>query len=249
MNTEKRDYFYEYILYFWKKKWLIIGIPVIVAILAFAASQLLAKGYEGTATYYAASPKVNYLDDPELIQAEYGDKYGMKVEPTESKKVKFTVEGKDRKTVQDVLTKGTNAYEKALMDNYNSRLESTQKYKDIYEKRLATIEKTFQIQNDLQANKGLSWQEENASKLAEGVSINNDTVTNLQDTVKGMETDLFFFKKDKPRLMSKEITKQSNHAKANTIIGFVFALFLTLLGLMLSKYIGDARAREERRHD
>ncbi|MFY4775104.1 hypothetical protein [Metabacillus sp. RGM 3146] len=247
MSTEKRDHLYEYVLYFWRKKWLLIGIPVVVALLAFGLSQVTSKGYHGEATFSTGKITLASLADPELLQANYSKEFGNKltVEPMEKSKVKFTVDAKDKATADSILNKASAKYIKALQDNYSFRKKLTEEGLAGNKKMLAKATKTYnEIQPKLLTD-GPNMPPEQYALLAEAVTKTEKLISDKNSSIIGSTYDLEEF--EKPDVMKKDVSKQSNHAKANTIIGFVFALFLTILGLMLAKYMRDAR--EGRRHD
>ncbi|KZZ85022.1 hypothetical protein [Bacillus sp. SJS] len=241
---EKRDYLYEYLMYFWKKKWLIVGIPVVAAILAYGLSIAVSKGYEGKANFYTSTTKSDYLTDPELLESVYQEKFGdkLKIEVLGQSKVEFSVKGKDKASVEDLLNKASEEYNAELLKEYNERYALTENKQKKYEKRLESVEKSYSVMSDkIQSDNG-NLNSEELTILADAVSKEEKLISDYDDSIEGNKTDLLLFKE--PKMLSKEVAKQDNNAKANAIVGFILGLFLTLLGLMLAKYIGDARRAE-----
>ncbi|MBS2970707.1 hypothetical protein J9317_18345 [Metabacillus sp. KIGAM252] len=241
---EKRDYLYEYLMYFWKKKWLIIGIPVAVAILAYGLSIAVSKGYEGNSNFFTATLKSDYLTDPELLESVYQEKYGkkLKIEVLGQSKVEFSVKGKDKASVENLLNKASAEYIGELKNEYNSRLDLTENKLAAYEDRLKSVEKSYGVMSDKLQTDFENLNSEELTTLSDAIAKEEKLISDYDDSIQGMKTDILQF--EKPLMQSKEVAKQDNNAKANAIVGFILGLFLTLLGLMLSKYIGDARRAE-----
>ncbi|AZB44561.1 hypothetical protein CEF21_20990 [Bacillus sp. FJAT-42376] len=241
---EKRNYLYEYLMYFWKKKWLIVGIPVVAAILAYGLSAVMSKGYEGKANFYTAKIKDDYLTDPDVMEAVYQKKYGnkLKIEVLGQSKVEFSVKGKDEDAVDKILNQSSDEYFSALKSKYNEVVEITEQKKANYEGRLKSAEKSHGVMSDKLQTDFDNLNGEDFAVLSDAVSTEDKLISTYEDSIEGNKIDLLNYVE--PLMLSKDVSKQDNHAKANTIVAFILGLFLTLFGLMLAKYLHDARRAE-----
>ncbi|MGD7006953.1 hypothetical protein [Metabacillus sp. 84] len=238
---EKRDYLYEYLVYFWKKKWLIVGIPLAAALLAYGLSIVSSSGYEGSAKFYTSEMISDYLTDPELLQKEYGGKYDDKVQVDVlgQYKVEFSVSGEDKASVEKVLNEASAEYFQSLEDEAEIIKSGTEEKRARNQELLETAEKSYEVMSERLQNDSENLDSEQMAIMSDAIAKLDKQIGLYTDTVLGTEKDLNFY--EEPDILSQTVSKEDSNSKANALVGFIMGLFLTLLGLMLAKYLQEAR--------
>jgi hypothetical protein len=241
MSEERRYPLYEYLQFFWKKKLLLLFIPIVFAAIAALLSIMTAKGYEGTLIYYTSSIKTDQLTDPDMILEYYRSKYPEKeidVNVVQKERVQFKVNGDNSEEVKKTLQDIASDYDARLMKEYNVRKDKTEKDIETYKKRLAEADQSLKLIKKA-VQKEESFTLESYSQLLIALSNMEDRVAKYDTKIKKMKTDLIFF--EKPKQVTLTVEKERNNAMANSIIAFALGVFFTILSLMLWKYILDAR--------
>jgi hypothetical protein len=241
MSEERRYPLYEYLQFFWKKKLLLLFIPIVFAAIAALLSIMTAKGYEGTLIYYTSSIKTDQLTDPDMILEYYRSKYPEKeidVNVVQKERVQFKVNGDNSEEVKKTLQDIASDYDARLMKEYNVRKDKTEKDIETYKKRLAEADQSLKLIKKA-VQKEESFTLESYSQLLIALSNMEDRVAKYDTKIKKMKTDLIFF--EKPKQVTLTVEKEQNNAMANSIIAFALGVFFTILSLMLWKYILDAR--------
>jgi capsular polysaccharide biosynthesis protein len=241
MSEERRYPLYEYLQFFWKKKWLLLFIPIAFAAIAALLSIMTAKGYEGTLIYYTSSIKTDQLTDPDMILEYYRSKYPEKeidVNVVQKERVQFKLNGENSKEVKQTLQDIASDYEAKLMKEYNIRKDLTEDIIEQNEKDLSEADQTRKlIKEAVQKEESLSL--ESYSELLVALSNMEESVAKYESKIARMKTDLIFF--EKPKQVTLTVEKEQNNAMANSIIAFALGVFFTILYLMLWKYILEAR--------
>jgi capsular polysaccharide biosynthesis protein len=241
MSEERRYPLYEYLQFFWKKKWLLLFIPISFAAIAALLSFMTAKGYEGTLIYYTSSIKTDQLTDPDMLLEYYRSKYPEKeidVNVVQKERVQFKVNGDNSEEVKKTLQDIASDYDARLMKEYNVRKDKTEYDIETYKKRLAEADQSLKLIKKA-VQKEESFTLESYSELLISLSNMEEQVLKLETKIKNMKTDLIFF--EKPKQVTLTVEKEQNNAMANSIIAFALGVFFTILSLMLWKYILDAR--------
>jgi capsular polysaccharide biosynthesis protein len=241
MSEERRYPLYEYLQFFWKKKLLLLFIPISFAAIAALLSFMTAKGYEGTLIYYTSSIKTDQLTDPDMLLEYYRSKYPEKeidVNVVQKERVQFKVNGDNSEEVKKTLQDIASDYDARLMKEYNVRKDKTEYDIETYKKRLAEADQSLKLIKKA-VQKEESFTLESYSELLISLSNMEEQVLKLETKIKNMKTDLIFF--EKPKQVTLTVEKEQNNAMANSIIAFALGVFFTILSLMLWKYILDAR--------
>ncbi|MGV3466806.1 MAG: hypothetical protein ACO1OT_16140 [Heyndrickxia sp.] len=240
MPEEKRYVLYEYLLFFWRKKWLLISIPIIITILVATVSLMIGRGYEGKVTFYTAELKKGENTDPDVIQSDYklkDSKQALDVKVVNGKRVQFTITGDNKDSIRQSLNQISTDFQKQLMNEYDVSKSLTENNIKTYQEELKKYEGTFDninqyINEDKLSQDQLLMQYDSTSKSA-------DFVGDFASKIKSMKNDLAFY--EKPKELGSQINKQNGNVLPNSIIGFVFSFFIMVLVLMLWKYIEEAR--------
>jgi hypothetical protein len=241
MSNEKEPFvLYNYLLYFWKKKYWFLLIPAITICVSFLPSTLLFKGdpYKGTGLVYTGSVDSRDLTTPENIKAKFsGLEYPMVITVPVKEQVKFTIEGNDRVAIEGELNSVLQEFEQLLIENYNSRLSTTQEILMSLEERQEILEETIgYYRNELQ---NLDQNIEELGNIGEYLIWAEGNLAEVMSESKKVSNNLVFF--EKPYILNVSVEETKSYLVESAIVGFILGMFLTVLWLILLKYLFDAR--------
>lgn len=240
MTQNKTYRLYDSLEFFWKKKVWFIIIPVIVALLGYAASMFIPKDgeYVGKSTIFTGSVKLEALTNPEHIMAKYGGHFTDKAEifvPTRNY-IKAEVYGDTEEQVTKELESFDEQLLQALMVQNDKVIDGTQTYALAQSARIKTLQE------------GIESYKKALSKSDNLTEINNYTtllsqaemdLTNAMATEQRVRNDIISY--EKPSLANVYVKQTKSYglegAVAGLILGILFAIFI----LSLWKYILEAR--------
>ncbi|QOR66286.1 lipopolysaccharide biosynthesis protein [Cytobacillus suaedae] len=246
-TQEKRFVLYEYLLFFWRKKWAFVIIPVIMIALGAIASQVLLKDtpYEGKATVFTGSIKSKGLTDPEIVESKYKEFVtgGFDAYVAKDSYIKLTVNGNDAETIESELSKVTESLLNDLQVQADIRLNITTNYITSLENRIPVLQKAQEIyQNQLEKENLELDEQDNYRELAVWTE---GQLTDAQATLTRIQGDLAFF--EEPTIVSSTVGKTNTYLKESMALGAILGLLATVAFLILWKYLFDARRYYE--HD
>jgi capsular polysaccharide biosynthesis protein len=235
--TENKERFvlYEYLSFFWKKKWLFVILPIVALLIGALLSMLQSANYTGKAIVYVGDLRGGSVD-PEIIQSKYGSKVtenSLEVKVDQKDQITIIVKGDDTKTIQKELDAVANGVMKELKDDEKLVIDITQKgidQKKVKEELLTKLVTLF----GKQASRG-DVDEEEQTRLVEY----QYNLQEYSDSIQRMEEDIQLF--ESPELLNNEVTTDPKHLKTNMLLGFVAGIFLTIITLIVWKYIVNAR--------
>lgn len=241
LTAEKQRFvLYEYLRYFWEKKWWFFIIPPATAIVAFLAVQLLLHhtNYTGKAVIFTGSINLKDLTNPDNIMAELPKvQNNVDIVVPEEKYVKITIKGDNEKSVQQDLHTIVADYNEKLQKHSNERLDVTNKYLQALDGRIKALETTINhYDGKLQSSSLTPQQIESATDV---IVAAQKELTETMETANRIRGDLVFY--EKPSVLSEVVAPSKSYAKEAVVSGLVFGVFLTFLFLMLMKYVVDAR--------
>ncbi|HZH62230.1 MAG TPA: hypothetical protein VEY70_22225 [Metabacillus sp.] len=242
MSEQKEYLFYKNLEFIWRKKWTLLIIPIIIALIVSAFSFFGSREYVGKAIYYTSSLKLDNLTDSDLLN----EKYTTDTENVEAdfsvisgRRVQIKVVGDNKNDVQSKLTSLGNKYFEDLQENYNFLYTETEKSLKNYEQNLENVKPLNEkYDNALKAMEGQEISDAYLELLNSAVSM-KELILEYENGAYRKNVDLTLF--EEPKLVSKEITKSDNYLVQNMVISFALSFFLTLLGIMLWRYIREAR--------
>lgn len=248
--TDKKEYlFYKNLVFIWSKKWILLIIPIIIALIVSAFSLFGSREYVGKAVYYTSSLGKDDLTNPELVNKKYiKDTENLEAEfsVVSGGKVQLRVVGENKNAVQNELTSVGTQYEEDLNENYNFKYEETKESQKFYEQKIEDAKlKSENIDKEIEEiekeSEKLEDQEiyENYLELRSKSVIMEELALEYRNGAYRKEIDLNEFVK--PQKLSEEITKSDNYLIQNTVVSFALSFFLTLIGIMLWRYIREAR--------
>ncbi|MBM7714954.1 hypothetical protein JOC94_001926 [Bacillus thermophilus] len=237
-ETEKYT-FYEYLIFFWKKKWLIPIMPILLMIIAGIISTQ-GKTYTGTSIVYVGSVTKETWLEPDLIQRELDKELKQDLDYTITKGEKRTtlsIEGTDKKQVINSLKRLTNLYHQKVNGIYKEMHRSKEDELNYSKKYLLELEESAQeYKNALKApNTDTSLEARYFDLLREIEKRKYDYLQKINE----IEGELIQL--EEPRVLDTAVNDQGGNLKANLLIATVFGLFLSVLLLVLMKYMADAR--------
>jgi capsular polysaccharide biosynthesis protein len=234
-DNKERFVLYEYLLFFWKKKWLFVILPIVTLLLGALLSMLQSANYTGKAIVYVGDLSGG-IKDPVLVQNKYSNidrDISLNVKVDQPDQITFTVKGDDKDKVDDILADITSSYYDDLETKSKKILQITDdgiKLKTERAKILDDILKTFSAQIDTG-----NLDEEEQARLVEY----EDNLLELTESILRMEKDINTF--EKPEIIKEEVNSDPKNIRTNMILGFVAGIFLTILSLIVWKYILNAR--------
>ncbi|MGA5690543.1 hypothetical protein [Cytobacillus pseudoceanisediminis] len=238
-EEKKRFVLYEYLMYFWKRKHYFLIVPIITMLLIGGGVYFLKKDmpYTGQAVVYTGGVTSPDLTRENNIAAKFADEENLEIFVS-SKQVKFTKKGNSAKEVEQNLNNLSGKYVDDLIENYEGRLEKSTVYLNSLEKRVevlnAAIEKYNQdLEKDLDPDK---------YELLIDLFIETEKELSEADaTANRMRSDLDFFVREKPKVLSENVTQSKTYFKEGAAIGLILGLLLTVLLLALMKYLSEGR--------
>lgn len=246
-TQEKRFVLYEYLLFFWSKKWAFLIIPVIMIGLGALASQLFLKEtpYQGKATVFTGSIKSKGVTDPEIVESKYKDFVtgGFDAYVARDSYIRLTVNGDNTETIESELNKVTDSLINDLQVQAGLRINNTTNYIATLESRVAVLEQAEEIYEKELQRVDIELDEHDNYRELEVWTKGQITETNA--TLNRVRGDLLFF--EKPMLVSSQVGKTNTYLKESMALGAILGLLATVAFLMLWKYLFDARRYYE--HD
>ncbi|MCM3410112.1 hypothetical protein [Metabacillus litoralis] len=242
MSEQKEYLFYKNLKFIWSKKWILLIIPIVIALIVSAVSLLGDREYVGKAVYYTSTLDEKELTDPDFMEPKYitgTEDVEIKFSVVSRGKVQIKVVGDNKEEVQSKLTSLGTQYFEDLQGSYNFIYEETEKSLKNYQENLEIVEPLNE--KIIEATEALEGQEisDKYIELLNSAVINQELLLEYENGVYRKTVDLKMF--DEPELLSEEITKSDNYLVQNMVISFALSFFLTLLGIMLWRYIREAR--------
>ncbi|WP_316570475.1 hypothetical protein [Neobacillus sp. YIM B06451] len=239
MAEEKKYVLYEYLVYFWKRKWLFVIIPLVTAVLIAAAVYILkadSRGYIAEGTVFTGNVNQKELTDPEIIEAKYQDVKGLAINVPERDKVKFTVKAKSNTEAEKVLDQVRNQYFTDLKKNAQLRIELTKKQHTSLEKRVETLDSNLALYEKRLAASDDTYDQEGYREL---IGKSMDERYRAAERADKKEGDVALF--SHPEILPAEVYKAKSYIPESLAIGIILGLILTVALLTLMKYLSDAR--------
>jgi hypothetical protein len=243
LTEEKKRYvLYEYLLFFWKKKWFFVFVPLITAVLVAGAVYMIKKDYKytGEAIVFTGSIDARYLTNPNNILAkakEEGIKNELDVFVSEKGHVKFTMKGDSKSQVEAELKNVIENYNQDLQENYQKRLKASTVYLERLEESVVKKEKALDdYYQDLESGDLSPTEYQDLTKLI--IETEKELAEN-EKTAHRMRSDLAFF--EQPKILTVNIDKSKTYIPEGIAVGVILGLVATVALLMLLKYLRDAR--------
>jgi hypothetical protein len=242
-EEKKKFVLYEYLLYFWDRKWFFVIVPLITTILIAGTVYALKHDnkYTGVALIFTGSITTKDLTDPDNITAKYKD-INPDVFVTEKSQVKFTVNGNSQAKVQKNLDYITTTFSKELDDNAKMRLDVSKVSLNDLKDRVKALQTSLSMYHEkIDSNQLPADRYTNYSDL---IIKAEDELSGAQTRVNEMSSDLAFF--EKPKVLSENVHAKKTYLPESIAIGIILGVLLTIALLMLLKYLGVAKKHYKR---
>lgn len=240
MAEEKKYILYEYLSYFWKRKWLFAIIPLVTAVLVAAAVYIVksdSRGYTAEGKVFVGSVNQTELTDPDIVEAKYQDVKDLDIFVSEKGKMKFTVEAKSKSGAERALDQVRKQYFADLEKNANTRIDLTTQYLASLDDRLDSLNASLASYKEKIKNPELQYDELKA--YTDLIRDSEDVRTRTAERANKMRGDLELF--SQPQILPYEVHKAKSYIPESIAIGIILGLILTVALLALMKYLSDAR--------
>jgi hypothetical protein len=235
VHEEKRFVLYDYLVFFWNKKWLFLLLPLITLVLAFVLSILQPIEYQGRTILFTGDLKGSETD-PEVIKYLYKDDTkgeNLSVEVFERGQLVFTVTGDDPSKVKDSISKISQKHFGVLNEEYDEIIHETEEGIKPKEKHLDSLNELTAIYKEQLTNGTLSPEEQSRLTELQLASIE------VEQQINKMNKDIALY--EKPQKLDTTVVESGRNQMPILVLGLVSGLFLSLLTLILWKYIEEAR--------
>ncbi|WP_044639762.1 YveK family protein [Risungbinella massiliensis] len=247
MEVSKKPFyaFYDYLLFFWRKKSILFAIPVIFIAGSLVVSLFQPTSYEGKANFYVGEKLGDSVDDPEVVTRNLKNKLpvelqsGFQATVPKFKHVQLNIRATDREAGKKALQFAIKNYTEQLNSLYDQKQKLLTNYLDSQSERIKTLEETVELfRNKLNRS--------NPQELQVLVESEQE-LTALQEQIHMTKLDLLDFEQQKPQLndpVSLEnvtLVQKSPSYVPNAIIGLLMGLIAAIFALVLWKYLEDAK--------
>jgi hypothetical protein len=236
LTGEKQKFvFYEYLLFFWKKKFWFLIVPLAMALISVLAGQLFLHkyNYTGQALIFTGSINQKSLTDPKNIEAKFHVKNALDVVVPEEKYIKITLKGDDKTSVQNELRKIVSKYNHELQRHSKQRLDATHTRLHELGDEINHLQQVIK-----QYDEKLDSQQLTPGDLKNTVKA-EEILADRTDKASRISNDLLFY--EKPSVLSESVSKSKTYIGQLIAVGVVLGIFLTFIMLILMKYVLDAR--------
>jgi|SRR5690606_39268418 len=246
MAEEKRFILFEYLMFFWKKKWFLISFPILLSVVVAVVSMLVPRSYEGKVAFYIAALNKEEFKDPNIflskdyIPDDIPNLSGNVIGP---KRVQFTIKGNNKEEVESSIERIADIFYTKLIDEYTTRKKQTENDLEFFNRRLKQQE-----QRKENISNKINFDEiETAIDLINALNTDSNSEELIQEyglKVNRMKNDLAAF--EEPGEYFRTVKKEDNQLLSNSVLAFIVGIFLSILILMLWKYMVYAKGQLEK---
>jgi capsular polysaccharide biosynthesis protein len=239
LAEEKKTFvLYEYLHYFWQRKWLFIIIPLITAIVVTGAVYVLKHDKKYTGTGLVSSGGVSGLiTNDAYVKGTYSNYKDLSdVFVSEKGIVKFTVKGNSQTAVQKDLHDIVTNYNEKLQDRAKIILDTSTDYVGTLKEREKTLSAAYKMYKRKIESTDITDQLTDLTDLA---TTTDDSLKETSERAYKISGDVKMF--EQPKILSESVAPSKTYIKQGIAIGIVLGLVLTVALLMLLKYLDVAR--------
>ncbi|MCG1021564.1 hypothetical protein [Sutcliffiella horikoshii] len=248
-ETKERYVLYEFLEYFWKKKWIFVVLPITLAIVAFGLTKFTEeRPYTALKTVYLGSESKGSFSDPVLVKNDYGKfidrslRKNLEMVPN-NRVVVFSLTGGSQSELEEQLDRVTENY-------FRDLVEDSERTKNTMNNQITALEmKKQQTEKEIEKYKGFLDREEldplTIRDYLQRLSNQEDILFEYTFELTEEQNNLENY--EEPRILDTVVSQQRSNLKTNVAAAFLFGLFLSLLLVTLLKYIQDAK--RGRRYD
>ncbi|MGG3912726.1 hypothetical protein [Rossellomorea vietnamensis] len=212
-------------------------------LLGIAGSFLVPKkgDYVGESTVYTGSISLQILSDPGTVVDLYGKNLDKDIDAYVSGRnfIKIKLYGDDEAKVKKNLKDITSNLEEALVGDYDERIKYTQGVLDATTSELEKLKESKQKYQDRLDINNTQLTIEDTEFYSELLLHTETEIASAISKIERMERDIEFF--EEPNVTNMGVVKTDRNTMKFAIAGLLLGIFLTIVFLILWKYIIDAR--------
>ncbi|MBO0962872.1 hypothetical protein J1P26_24680 [Neobacillus sp. MM2021_6] len=235
-DGRERFVLYEYLMFFWKKKWLVVALPLLGIVAGLAIGLVKETPYVGNLPYYTGEVTKPDLVIKELIKNNLPEEISDKVDIVPGQNmVTFVSHSADQEEIKEIFTRIEKDYGKRLEDNSDVQLK---KLNDNLAKRKEQENNLDEMINNYSEeieNTGL----DKDTKRGNSIQPLYKKFLDLTQEIYQLDDKVSNF--TKAQRLDSMIVKEKTNTTSNILVGFIIGLFLSLCLVTLWKYILDAR--------
>ncbi len=234
--------FYDYLMFLWRKKSILLGIPLIFLIGGLLISFLLPKVYVGKVEFYVGEALGDKVNDPKVVTKLLNEKIAkdtqanLQATAPKYKHIQIEYRDDDPEKGEKVFKTVINRFENELSTLYKQKSNLLKQYMESQNKRIKSLETHHSKLN-----------ETNSADL-QIIMENERELASLQEQVFLTQLDFYDLKQQRPKMISpvsKEklaMEKKSPNFFANSLMGFLLGCIVTVFVSVFWKHIEDAKA-------
>ncbi|WP_100374079.1 hypothetical protein [Bacillus sp. FJAT-45037] len=242
-NQKKQFVLYEYLQFFYNKKIYFLILPLLGLAIGAALTVLEDRMYEGEGMVFLGDIDNSQFTDPTLINVNDAytelvpDGTNKIVSVPRASVISFKLIGEDPAVIKDGLENLTTKFEQDLLAIYNERYQITERSIENTENLIESTRDSIALYEEKMADESISIDLQEV--YLELLYMTRDDINNYILRVGRMQTDLLFF--EQPEKLTITVKQEPSYLIPNMIVGLALGLFMTLIALVLWKYIFDAR--------
>jgi hypothetical protein len=244
MMTEQQDrtffHLYTYAKFFWEKKKVFLLITIPFLLIGLVVGFLQGNKYEATATFSVDNTEESLMD-PDLVKANYSAflpeelKDNFQVFVPKYKKIKFQLVGTDQKQVETLFRQISDQYYRDLLKMYQAKEEIYNRYQANLETKVEKLSQTVEMLRKRGNNA-------NSEELRMLIDSEKELAVEQQE-LETFKLEMLNFTNSKPKYVEPiKIEKKPSPLLANLILAGMFGFLVSVLVLVLWKYVQDAKA-------
>jgi hypothetical protein len=243
-NEQEKFVFYQYLKFFWKRKLVLILVPVLMALLFVGVYYLVfyEEVYVGKSSIYTGAVVADSIANPTNLQGKYKEDVekvpgitSFQISNTGFGYLSVNIVGEKSNEVYNQLDKVTSRIETVLVEEANQRLKVTEDKIKLFESHIELLQRY--IENPNEVNNSMNELGEDYNINSKGEALLEQT--SLARSIHDMKTDITFY--ENPEILTVNHEKSKSYIVESALIGLIIGAILALVLLILLKYIHDAR--------
>jgi hypothetical protein len=240
-KDNERFVLYEYLLFYWRKKWFLLPLPIIFILLAIVYSYIQDRPFVGQATIYMGAVEKDSLTQADLVKKNLEQQFNLD-QPSffvtqNNDRIILNLIGNNKNEIEESLKTISEAYKEDLTVVYEKNKALQKEHIAILKEKINSLKNSISRYKNLLEDETLNptlerryfdLLQEDENRLVEYIDYMNEEQTELLNL-------------EKPQVVDLKVTQQKSYLSSNLLIAVVLGCFLSLLFIALWKYISDAR--------
>lgn len=245
-----KDYpVYDYLLYLWKKKWIILAITILGMGFGFAITYFQQDTYKSTALIFTGNAKNDLLTKPMLIEETYKEQVDESISASldatilEPFHITLSLTGSNQQLVQENLESVSRLYTQELLDRYTNQSGQVVMFQETLSAKLANLESyNEELKGALETTEDVTIRADYLKIISE----NEVVMAELQEDL--FDASLTIEQYEEPQLMSVSNQTESAFSLITLLLVGLLSFQIALVYVVLKKYLLNAQQaiRKER---